>query len=143
MCLERCSVSLLYAARILREDLSIFERREVRAKTAMLYATHFPSPFSLLLSDPSMNLWLPRYKQQKFNLLREESEGYAKLAVELLSNLGPPHSSVDGQPEESVKQRMLRARAAGDSLKSLIGKTLNWLILSNEIMLTSYLLLPR
>ena len=29
------------------------------------------------------------YKQQKFNLLREESEGYIKLVVELDGRLGP------------------------------------------------------
>lgn len=40
------------------------------------------------------------YKQQKFNLLREESEGYSKLEVELLSSMGSPHSNRTAQPSE-------------------------------------------
>jgi THO complex subunit 2 len=63
----------------------------------------------------------PSYKQQKFNLLREESEGYAKLAAELLSNMGPPHSVLDAKSQEGEKGRMRRARLVGDSVKSLIG----------------------
>lgn len=43
--------------------------------------------------------WL--YKQQKYNLTREESEGYSKLLVELLSNVGPPHNPSTGYPVES------------------------------------------
>lgn len=61
------------------------------------------------------------YKQQKFNLLREESEGYAKLIVELVSNMGPPHSVNDARSQESEQQRFVRARAVEDSVKSLIG----------------------
>lgn len=68
------------------------------------------------LSSPSS------YKQQKFNLLREESEGYAKLAVELLSNMGPAHSLTDGRSQEGDKARMRRAGSVGDKVKSLIGK---------------------
>lgn len=41
-----------------------------------------------------------RYKQQKFNLLREETEGYSKLEVELLSGMGRPHDSRTARPAE-------------------------------------------
>ena len=52
--------------------------------------------FSLLLS----------YKQQKFNLFREESEGYSKLVAEL------GHESLTGVSPNAVL----------DSIKSLIGQ---------------------
>lgn len=61
------------------------------------------------------------YKQQKFNLLREESEGYAKLAVELVSNLGPPHSPETGLAVESDKARSRRAKTVVDAIANLIG----------------------
>lgn len=44
------------------------------------------------------------YKQRKFNLFREESEGYAKLAVEL-------NQGVAGDPAVTL-----------EAIKSLIGK---------------------
>lgn len=62
------------------------------------------------------------YKQQKFNLLREESEGFSKLVVELLSNMGPAHSAVDGRSVESEAERMRRAKSVGDKVKNLIGE---------------------
>ncbi|GJN90767.1 hypothetical protein Rhopal_003781-T1 [Rhodotorula paludigena] len=61
------------------------------------------------------------YKQQKFNLLREESEGYSKLVVELLSSMGPPHSTEDGTSRESEAQRSKRAQSAIARVKNLIG----------------------
>lgn len=61
------------------------------------------------------------YKQQKFNLLREESEGYAKLVVELLSNMGPAHATADGRSQEGEKARLHRAESVNDKIKSLIG----------------------
>ncbi|KAK4046542.1 THO2 plays a role in transcriptional elongation [Microbotryomycetes sp. JL201] len=61
------------------------------------------------------------YKQQKFNLMREESEGYAKLSIEILGNLGPPHSLDNGQPQEPERSRLARANRVVDSIKSLIG----------------------
>ncbi|GAA5887200.1 hypothetical protein JCM5296_004560 [Sporobolomyces johnsonii] len=75
----------------------VFGRLEVRQRTALYY------------------------KQQKFNLLREESEGYSKLVVELLSNLGPPHSTLTAQSQETEQERMRRAVSVGDKVKSLIG----------------------
>ncbi|PCH34941.1 hypothetical protein WOLCODRAFT_159437 [Wolfiporia cocos MD-104 SS10] len=41
----------------------------------------------------------------KFNLLREQSEGYSKLVTELTSSLGPPHSPETGRPTESLAAR--------------------------------------
>jgi hypothetical protein len=41
-----------------------------------------------------------RYKQQKYNLAREETEGYSKLLAELLANTGPPHDPATGRPVE-------------------------------------------
>lgn len=61
------------------------------------------------------------YKQNKFNLLREQTEGYSKLTVELTSSLGPPHSSVDARPAESFASIHERARAVWAKVMSLIG----------------------
>lgn len=61
------------------------------------------------------------YKQNKFNLLREQSEGYSKLTVELTSSLGPPHSSLTGRPTESNSVIEDRARPVWEKVISLIG----------------------
>lgn len=63
----------------------------------------------------------PSYKQNKFNLLREQSEGYSKLTAELTSNLGPPHSPVTGRPTEPWSAIEERARPVWDKVISLIG----------------------
>ncbi len=64
---------------------------------------------------------MPSYKQQKFNLLREESEGYAKLAVELATNMGPPHDPRTGKSVETVAQRTARAKRVNEAVQSIIG----------------------
>jgi len=61
------------------------------------------------------------YKQNKFNLLREQSEGYSKLTAELTSSLGPAHSSVTGRPIESYASIAERARPVWEKVISLIG----------------------
>lgn len=61
------------------------------------------------------------YKQNKFNLLREQSEGYSKLTTELTSSLGPPHSSVTGLPTEPLPSIETRARATWERVVGLIG----------------------
>lgn len=61
------------------------------------------------------------YKQNKFNLLREQSEGYSKLIVELTGNLGPPHSSQTGRPVESYRAIEERAKPVWEKVISLIG----------------------
>ena len=73
---------------------------------------------------------LTSYKQQKFNLLREESEGFSKLVVELLTSLGPsanPNADEDDDEEFKLKRRE-RAREEGERVKSLIGAFLRPLI---------------
>ena len=54
------------------------------------------------------------YKQQKFNLLREESEGYAKLMTELMREM-PKNGSPTTQLEQHAKETLLR-------VQSLIGR---------------------
>lgn len=61
------------------------------------------------------------YKQNKFNLLREQSEGYSKLSVELMCSLGPAHSHVDAKPVESYASIEDRARQVWEKVISLIG----------------------
>ena len=61
------------------------------------------------------------YKQNKFNLLREQSEGYSKLTVELTSSLGPPHSPFTGRPTESNSVIEDRTRPVWEKVISLIG----------------------
>ena len=61
------------------------------------------------------------YKQQKFNLLREESEGYSKLQVELLSSMGAPHDARTARPAEPMESVTRRAETANRNVKALIG----------------------
>lgn len=61
------------------------------------------------------------YKQNKFNLLREQSEGYSKLTTELTSSLGPAHSVLDGSPMESLSAIEARARPAWERVVGLVG----------------------
>lgn len=61
------------------------------------------------------------YKQNKFNLLREQSEGYSKLTTEITSSLGPPHSPQSGLPAEASTVTESRARPVWEKVISLIG----------------------
>lgn len=61
------------------------------------------------------------YKQNKFNLLREQSEGYSKLTTELTSNLGPARSPVEGAPVEPQGALDARAGLAWERVVGLIG----------------------
>lgn len=61
------------------------------------------------------------YKQNKFNLLREESEGYSKLTAELTSSLGPSHSSSTGYPSEPIEVIEARALPTWERALGLIG----------------------
>jgi THO complex subunit 2 len=66
--------------------------------------------------------WPPSsYKQNKFNLLREQSEGYSKLTAELTSSLGSAHSSVTGRPIESYASIAERAQPVWEKVISLVG----------------------
>ena len=69
----------------------------------------------------SYRRFVQSYKQNKFNLLREQSEGYTKLTVELTSSLGPPHSSQTGRPVEPYAVIEDRARPVWEKVISLIG----------------------
>lgn len=75
--------------------------------------------YYVLLS--ALLFFYPSYKQNKFNLLREQSEGYSKLTAELTSSLGPSHSPVTGRPIESYKAIADRARPVWERVISLIG----------------------
>ncbi|EEB90990.1 hypothetical protein MPER_10727 [Moniliophthora perniciosa FA553] len=78
-------------------DKTNLDKREIRTRTALFY------------------------KQNKFNLLREQSEGYSKLTVELTSNLGSAHSSATGRPTENYEAILERVRPVWEKIISLIG----------------------
>lgn len=61
------------------------------------------------------------YKQNKVNLLREQTEGYSKLVTEITSSVGPPHSSATGLPVESADVVHERASSVWGRVVSLIG----------------------
>lgn len=61
------------------------------------------------------------YKQNKFNLIREQSEGYTKLTTDLVGSLGPPHSSSTALPTEPPDTLRARAASAWERVVGLIG----------------------
>ena len=61
------------------------------------------------------------YKQNKFNLLREQTEGYTKLVTEISGSLGPPHDSATGLPIEWDPTLNERAKIAWKKVLGLIG----------------------
>lgn len=61
------------------------------------------------------------YKQNKFNLLREQSEGYSKLTVELTSALGIGHLPSTGRPPDPYDSIQHRAHAVWGKIIGLIG----------------------
>ena len=61
------------------------------------------------------------YKQNKFNLLREQSEGYTKLTADLIGNLGPPNDPATATPVESFVEAQQRAQVAWKRVTGLIG----------------------
>lgn len=61
------------------------------------------------------------YKQNKFNLLREQSEGYTKLTTDLFSSLGPSHSPSTGLSSESFDAVAVRAQSVWERVLSFIG----------------------
>jgi THO complex subunit 2 len=80
------------------------------------------------VSDFSYLLWyvyrchiISSYKQNKFNLLREQSEGYSKLTAELTSSLCPSHNPATGYPIEPYSSIEDRARPVWEKVISLIG----------------------
>lgn len=61
------------------------------------------------------------YKQNKFNLLREQSEGYTKLTTDLINSLGPPNDAASALPVESFEAVQNRAAAVWQRVVGLIG----------------------
>jgi len=61
------------------------------------------------------------YKQNKFNLTREQSEGWSKFTIELTSSLGPAHAPDTGRSKELPDALASRAQGVWDRLVSLIG----------------------
>ncbi|THV05422.1 hypothetical protein K435DRAFT_647314 [Dendrothele bispora CBS 962.96] len=95
-CRERLDSSLLEATGLI-PDKNTFERKEIRTRTGLFY------------------------KQNKFNLLREQSEGYSKLTIELTSNLGPSHSLATGRSIEPFSVTLERARPVWEKVHGIIG----------------------
>ncbi|RKO91960.1 transcription factor/nuclear export subunit protein 2-domain-containing protein, partial [Blyttiomyces helicus] len=99
---ERLEESMLQGIGLVTE-LKIFQRKVIRANTALLY------------------------KQVKFNLLREETEGFSKLLVELLNSLpallDPNTHRITHEEATERRARMVneRVEVAVRNVKSLIG----------------------
>ncbi|KAI0032028.1 transcription factor/nuclear export subunit protein 2-domain-containing protein, partial [Vararia minispora EC-137] len=96
MARERLDSALVSSAGLIADKTS-FERREIRTRTALFY------------------------KQNKYNLLREQSEGFSKLLAEITSSLPPSHPTTTGRPQESKEAMLERVRPVWEHLLSLIG----------------------
>ncbi|RDX55708.1 hypothetical protein OH76DRAFT_1461168 [Lentinus brumalis] len=96
VCRERLDLALVASVGLVG-DKAAFERKEIRTRTGLFY------------------------KQNKFNLLREQSEGYSKLTTELTSSLSAPHSPATGYPVETIEMIEARARPAWERALGLIG----------------------
>ncbi|KAJ7591413.1 transcription factor/nuclear export subunit protein 2-domain-containing protein [Mycena floridula] len=95
-CRERLESTLLAGAGLIADGATL-GKKEVRTRTGLFY------------------------KQNKFNLLREQSEGYSRLVAELTSGLTLPHSSVTARAPESYSVIEDRARCVWEKVVSLIG----------------------
>ncbi|KAF8639741.1 hypothetical protein AX17_001003 [Amanita inopinata Kibby_2008] len=96
LCRERLDSAVLAAVGLISDKVSL-DKKEIRTRTGLFY------------------------KQNKFNLLREQSEGYSKLMVELTSNLGPPHSPITARPVEPLTSIEERVKPVWERVISLIG----------------------
>jgi THO complex subunit 2 len=61
------------------------------------------------------------YKQTRYNLLREQSEGYSKLVAELYQSVGPSHDASTGEPVETKARLAQRAQETWARIVALIG----------------------
>ncbi|TRM68443.1 transcription factor/nuclear export subunit protein 2-domain-containing protein [Schizophyllum amplum] len=95
-CRERLDSPILHRIGLIA-DTKAFTKKEVRMRTGLFY------------------------KQHKFNLLREQSEGFSKLTTEITAALGPSHSPQDGRPTESPEDLQKRVKPIWRKLISLIG----------------------
>jgi THO complex subunit 2 len=114
VCRERLDLVLLAGVGLIA-DRSAFEKKEIRTRTGLLYVNYACLQRSYFLTHACS------YKQNKFNLLREQSEGYSKLTAELTSSLGPAHCIATGRPTESYTAIEDRARPVWEKVISLIG----------------------
>ncbi|OCB90862.1 hypothetical protein A7U60_g1886 [Sanghuangporus baumii] len=96
LCRERLDTALLTSSGLIADKV-LFEKKEVRARTGLFY------------------------KQNKFNLLREQSEGYTKLTTDLIGSLGPPNDLSSALPVESFEAAQSRAASVWERVVSLIG----------------------
>ncbi|KAH0587189.1 hypothetical protein H2248_005998 [Termitomyces sp. 'cryptogamus'] len=96
LCRERLDSAVLASVGLIPDKVAT-DKKEIRTRTGLFY------------------------KQNKFNLLREQSEGYSKLTSELTSSLGPSHSPVTGRPVEPYSAIEERARPVWEKVISLIG----------------------
>ncbi|KAM6495643.1 Transcription factor/nuclear export subunit protein 2 domain containing protein [Amanita muscaria] len=96
LCRERLDSAILAGVGLIVDKVSL-DKKEIRTRTGLFY------------------------KQNKFNLLREQSEGYSKLIVELTSNLGPAHSPATAMPVEPLPSIEERVRPVWERVISLIG----------------------
>jgi len=78
--------------------------------------------FLLLSVSAIVSILIRRsYKQNKFNLLREQSEGFSKLIAEVTSALPPPHSPATGLPLDPSSVFPERVELIWKRIVSLIG----------------------
>jgi THO complex subunit 2 len=106
----------LVAALGLISDKSSYDKKEVRARTGLLCVSPLFLPSRLSYSSICRS-----YKQNKFNLLREQSEGFSKLVTEVTSALPPPHSPATGLPLEPSSVFPERVQPIWKRIVSLIG----------------------
>lgn len=100
-------------------DEGMMGKKEIRMRTGLLCVSNNGSE----ILGKKVNIFSSdSYKQNKFNLLREQSEGYSKLVIELTSGMGPPHSPLTGAPTETYKDIYARANHVWGKVISLIGK---------------------
>ena len=117
-CRERLEVPLLASAGLIPDEV-LFGRKEVRMRTALLWALIHSLTNQRLVYVQLLSFY--SYKQNKFNLLREQSEGYTKLTTHLVGSLGPSHSPQTARPVESITALNARAAAAWEKVVALIG----------------------
>ncbi|KAG6833844.1 hypothetical protein H0H87_011778 [Tephrocybe sp. NHM501043] len=96
LCRERLDSAVLASVGLIQDKVAL-DKKEIRTRTGLFY------------------------KQNKFNLLREQSEGYSKLTSELTSSLGLSHSPITGRPTEPYSAIEERARPVWEKVISLIG----------------------
>ncbi|KAG8744851.1 THO complex subunit 2 [Ceratobasidium sp. 414] len=96
-CRERFDAGLIIAIKALFRQSASLRQRETKLRTATFY------------------------KQTRYNLLREQSEGYSKLVTELYQSVGPPHDAATGRPVETRARVIQRAQETWARMVALFG----------------------